>query len=291
MTIEAAEPGFILRAGPARPETPVLITVPHAGRDYPLALRSAAACPIEQLAALEDRHADRLVELASARGFTTFVAKRARGWIDLNRDEREVDPAMIDPPPARHLVRETDKVRGGLGLVPRRLPGGGEIWRRRIDAEDLATRIREEHRPWHDAIHLALAERRATFGAALLLECHSMPPLRRTSGGPPPQLVIGDRYGRSAGAVLVDRIAAVTRAHGISTAFNAPYAGGHALERHGLPQAGVHAIQIELDRSLYLASDMRSPGAGLTAAQALVLAIAQALDEELRAAGLPLAAE
>ena len=280
--------GHILRRGPEQAELPVLLSVPHAGRDYPLALRARLAVPLARLEALEDRHADLLVDRACAEGATALIAARARCWIDLNRDPREVDPAMIDPsPPAREIV-STMKVRGGLGLIPRYIAGTGDILRGRLTADELAARIAGDHRPWHAAIDTALAQRRARFGAALLLDCHSMPAL---CGSGAAQVVIGDRHGRSAAPLLVERAITVARAAGLTVALNAPYPGGYTSERHGRPQYGVHAIQIELDRALYLAPNLRDPGPGMAAMQALIARIAAALAEELGASALPLAAE
>jgi len=285
-----ALPSF-LRLGPARPSGPVILAIPHAGRDYPRALRAMAAVPIARLESIEDRHADLLAADAVAAGATAFVARRARCWIDLNRDEREVDPAMIDPSPKPGDVVTSAKVRGGLGLLPRRLPGAGELWRSRIAATDLAARIAADHRPWHAAIAAALADARACFGASLLLDCHSMPPLAPQDAGGAPDIVLGDRFGRSAADRLVERIAAIARAEGLTVARNSPYAGGYTLDRHGAPARGTHAIQIEVDRSLYLAADMRTPGPGVARIGALIARMAAALADELAAQPASLAAE
>lgn len=276
------------RLGPVSPSGPVVLAVPHAGRDYPAALQAMAAVPLARLEALEDRHADLLVTQATAASAITFVARRARCWIDLNRDEREVDAAMIDPPPAAAALSASARVRGGLGLIPRRLQGLGELWRGRVEAEDLAGRIARDHRPWHTALGEALEQARARFGAALLLDCHSMPPL--SGKGEAADIVLGDRFGRSAASRIVERLAATAEAQGFRVAFNSPYAGGHALDRHGAPARGIHAVQIEVDRRLYLEADLRTPGPGLARVQALIAALAVAGADEL-AAPLGLAAE
>lgn len=277
------------RLGPASPSTPVILAVPHAGRDYPPALQAMAAMPVARLQALEDRHADLLAADALAGGAIAFVARRARAWIDLNRDEREVDPAMIDPPPPPCEIFASARVRGGLGLLPRRLQGIGELWRGRVDAADLAERIAHDHRPWHAALAQALQEARTQFGVALLLDCHSMPPISGKSEGP--DVVLGDRFGRSASSRIVDRLAAVVQAQGFRVAFNSPYAGGYALDRHGAPAQGVHAVQIEIDRRLYLTPDLRMPGPGIARMKALIALLAAAGADELAAPLTGLAAE
>ncbi len=259
------------------PATPLVVSIPHAGRDYAPALLTASLLPVETLAALEDRHADRLADGLAALGVTVFIARRPRAWIDLNRDERELDPVMLATPPRPGRLLVSPKVRGGLGLVPRRIAGAGEIWRRKLTDAEVEARLADDHRPWHDAIASALSAARARFGVALLLDLHSMPPLSPRPGEITPRLVIGDRHGRSAGQGFVDRLHAIAATAGHPVARNQPYAGGHTLDRHGRPSAGIHAIQLEVDRSLYLAPDLRRVGPGLPATTALIGHMAKGL--------------
>lgn len=273
-------PGFV-RHGPARPVFPVVLAVPHAGQDYPPEMLAMARAPRERLESLEDRHADLLVGDAVADGATAFIATRARSWIDLNRDEREIDPGMVDPPPRSHELIASAKMRGGLGLVPRRLVDIGEIWTRRLTHDELAERVTGHHRPWHAAISSALAEAQARFGTALLIDCHSMPPLPPHSAARPPHIVLGDRYGRTAPALLMDRLTSLAEAAGFVCARNSPYAGGHTLDRQARRAQGIFAIQIEVDRSLYLAPGLREPGSGLPRIRALIATMAAAMVEEL----------
>ena len=249
--------------GPVVPRTPVVIAVPHAGRDYPEALARAARVPVERLVGLEDRHVDRLLDDALADGATAIVATVARAWIDLNRDPREVDPTMIDPMPAMTTVRDGPRVRAGLGLVPRRLSGVGEIWHGRIAAEDLAARIATVHRPYHAAIADALAAARMAHGVAILLDLHSMPPLSGADRGI--NVVVGDLAGTSAAPGIIAAAMRAAQAAGYRAARNRPYAGGYGVAHHGRPRTGIHAVQLELCRTLYLDAAQRAPGPGLTA--------------------------
>lgn len=265
--------------GPATPVSPVVLSVPHAGRDYPLPLRAALKVPPTSLVALEDRHADTLA--LAARGIETlFVATRPRAWIDLNRAEHERDPRIDEGAQAMPESAQSLKLRSGLGLVPRRA-GGVDLWRRRFAAEEVRARIEQDHRPYHAAIAAALVAARARFGVAILLDIHSMPPL--APGGA--RMVIGDRFGRSSAARFVARIEGVIHAARIRSAVNTPYAGGHILDRHGDPAANIHAIQIEVDRTLYLDRRRDRPGPGLDAAAALLRRIIDAVSDE----ALPLA--
>ncbi|OAN63889.1 N-formylglutamate amidohydrolase [Sphingomonas sp. TDK1] len=264
------------RYGPVPPESPVVLSVPHGGRDYPESLLAALRVPPAALRALEDRHID-LLAIDARREETLFVATRARAWIDLNRAEHDRDPQIDE---GAHLLGRplSTKVRSGLGLVPRRVGTLGQLWQGRFAAEDIAARIQADHRPYHLALGEALAAARARFGIALLVDIHSMPPL----GSPEttPRLVIGDRFGRAAAGRFGTRAAAVARQHGIATAANTPYAGGHILERHGDPRRGIHALQLEFDRSLYLDAAFDGLAPAAPAVTALLRAIVDALAEE-----------
>lgn len=277
----SVSPAPFLRFGPEHPASPVILSVPHAGREYPPVLADMARVPVERLEGLEDRHADLLIEKAVAGGATAFVARHPRCWIDLNRDEREIDPAMITPAPRRQDIISSAKVRGGLGLLPRRFAGIADIWKQPLPADELAARIRQDHRPWHAALAGALADARDSFGAALLLDCHSMPPLPPRSADGAAHIVLGDRYGHSASSLLMDRLVSLVEGAGLRCARNAPYAGGYTLSRQAVPARSIHAIQVEIDRSLYLAPGLREPGMGLPRIQSLVAAMVTAMEEEL----------
>lgn len=263
------------------PASPVIISVPHAGRVYPASLLAALRTSAATLAALEDRHVDAVARLAR-RDETLLIQRRARAWIDLNRGEDERDPhvdegATLQAPASRSL-----KLRSGLGLVPRRAGRADNLWRRRFSDAEIVERIEEDHRPYHHRLATMLARARERFGVAVLLDLHSMPSLG--AGGA--RIVLGDRSGRSAAARLVARAEAAVAATGWRVALNTPYAGGHILDRHGRPQHGVHALQVEIDRSLYLDARLDLPGPGLVRTAAAVAALAAALADEALS-GLP----
>ncbi len=262
------------RLGPARPGSPVVLSVPHAGRSYSDGLLASARLSRARLESLEDRLVDRLVWRAVEAGAVALIADSPRAEIDLNRDERELDPAMVLPRPPAEATVESPRTRGGLGLIPARIAGSGAIWRQRIAAAEVARRIDRIHRPYHQAIEAELKAARARFGIAILLDCHSMPP--RGAGGDAP-VVLGDRNGDSMAEALVAAAEEAARGAGFTVARNAPYAGGHITERHGRPQRGVHALQLELDRSLYLAPDLRTTGPGFDRVARLIAAVAAAL--------------
>lgn len=271
--------------GPLSPASPIVLSVPHGGRDYPLALRAALRVPVEALQPLEDRHVDTLA-LQALGSETMLVQRRARAWIDLNRAENERDPHIDGGADRRVLGLLSAKVRGGIGLIPRRIASAGEIWRRKLDGEEVMARIVQDYRPYHAAIDAALSAARARFGVAVLLDVHSMPPL--SSGT---QIVLGDRFSRSAGGRFVHRLEAEALSAGLSCAINTPYAGGHILDRHGRPDRGIHAVQLEFDRSLYLDVAHDAPGSGMAAMAMLLRNMIAALADEALAIPTPLAAE
>jgi N-formylglutamate amidohydrolase len=228
-----------------------------------------SAVPHAILEQLEDRHADLLIAKAVEAGAVAIVARVARAWIDLNRGEEDLDPALRDPPGSG--PPQTARARSGLGLLPRRI-GRRDLWRESPTTESAAARIAAIHRPYHAAIAEALDAACRRFGHAVLIDCHSMPTL---SGARAPRIVVGDAHGRSAGKGVAAEVARTARTYGHFAALNAPYAGAHSLARHGRPRENIHALQIEMDRALYLERDMRTPSEGLKSSQILFAALAQ----------------
>ena len=274
---------------------PVLVAVPHAGRDYPDEILQNSRVAPEILERLEDRHADMLLPDLVKLGCPTLVAHAARAWIDLNRAPSEIDPQMVADAPRTAFAQPSAKVRGGLGLVPRRLADHGELWRRHFAQSAIAGRIAQLHDPYHRTLGQALASLKARFGCALLIDLHSMPPLRPEGPARPPQIVLGDRFGRSADGALCDLALRTMARSGFEVALNHPYAGGYVLDRHGRPARGIHALQVEIDRTLYLAADLKQPGLGLARVSAalahLVGTLAQDLLRSDRGPDLAIAAE
>lgn len=237
------------------PRLPVLLSVPHAGRGYAPDLLAATRVSRTALAALEDPLVDRLVERGIAAGAAAIVAAAPRALIDLNRSLDDLDPAMVSPPPAGTASR---RASAGLGLIPSRLAGQGAIWRYNLPAGEVWRRIETVHQPYHDALAAALAALQARFGIAVLLDCHSMP----SRPSPAPGVVLGDRHGASCDEWLMRTIETSCGAQDVGVARNEPYAGGEVVRRHGRPAADIHAVQIEVDRGLYLAPNARDAGVG-----------------------------
>ncbi|MXO90555.1 N-formylglutamate amidohydrolase [Pontixanthobacter aquaemixtae] len=278
---------------------PVLIAVPHAGRDYPDALIKKMRRPDYSKVRLEDRHVDHIAaRVAEQTGAGLLVARAPRAMLDLNRATDDVDWDMVAqaaPGTVRHSLANR-RARSGLGLVPRRLPGLGEIWNERLSQTELAARIRRVHEPYHSALSGALQAMRDQWGAALLLDFHSMPPLKKAhEDDVPAHFVVGDRFGASAD----DRIVAGALRHlshaNARVAHNRPYAGGYVLDRHAAPARALHAVQLEICRSLYLAQDMTSLSDDTSDLVQILSGLVRHLAEKVAALGrgqaLPVAAE
>lgn len=280
-------PAFTLTRPPCL-RLPVLVAVPHAGRAYPPEVTARMRDPALAQLRLEDRYADRLgVAIARETGASLLIAHAPRALLDLNRAEDDVDWDMIeggrpdDIPRTVHGQRSNSRARSGLGLVPRRLPGSGEIWRGRLPPAELAARVEGIHRAYHAALAAELARISEMWGAALLIDLHSMPPLRAAEGETQaPVVVVGDRFGASCHPALTGRALAHCEQRAIPAAQNRPYSGGYVLDRHGAPQAGVHAMQIEVCRATYLDRQLSEPGAGLPAIAAMLVGLVRELGAE-----------
>jgi N-formylglutamate amidohydrolase len=269
---------------PSRGSLPVLLSVPHSGRDYDPAVLSNAAQGRRALETLEDPLVDRLIWRAIGAGVGAVIQPVPRAVIDCNRDEEEVDPAAIlgiSPAPVG------PRARHGLGLIASRTHRHGSLWRRPIDRSEFYRRIDQVHRPYHQTLAAGLDVLRVRHGEALLLDCHSMP--SRTNRNA--DIVIGDRHGSSCSDWISTEALRIVRAADFRAALNEPYAGGAIVARHGRPGDGIHALQLEIDRSLYLDADGREAGPGFDRLASLIEDLAAGLGDALSARSLREAAE
>lgn len=279
---DVLRPGFTITPAAAAPG-PIVLASPHSGRDYPAAFLAQTRLTMAQLRRAEDAFVAELLADA-ARDAPLIAARYGRAWLDLNRDAAELDPAMFVDPLDAHPAQSSDRVAAGLGVVPRIAAQGLDIYPGRVRSADAAARIAEVHHPYHAALSDLLGAAQARHGFAILLDCHSMPTPPPVAGGAP-QIVVGDLFGAAAAAPLVAVVERHFRHAGFRVARNAPYAGGYTTAHHGRPAAGVHAVQIEIDRALYMdpARLVRHMGFGrietsLAGLVAAVLAVAGSLD-------------
>lgn len=284
-----AGPAFTFDSANTRQKLPVLIAAPHAGRDYPDSVLSSMRDPEQVKLRLEDRFVDEVArEAARLSRLDLLVANAPRAMLDLNRSREDVDWSMISGSLRRkggHSLANR-RARSGLGLVPRRLPGFGEIWRGPISEDELQRRIEDIHKPYHHAISAALARMRDEWGAALLIDLHSMPPLQARAGeARGAEFVIGDRFGASCDGGLVAKGLSYFSAQERLVTHNRPYSGGYVLDAHGLPRHGIHALQLEVCRSTYLDGALDRPDSKLSSIAQLVAEFALLLSREVIARG------
>jgi len=257
------QPFRIVQAQP--PAAAILFDSPHSGRAYPSDF--GAAAPIAQLRRAEDAYVDELIEGASRNGITILVATIPRSYIDVNRAPDDVDPGMLsDPGPGWAPTEKSDR---GLGLIRELVVPGVRVYDRKLESAEVEQRIRRCYRPYHEALDRLAGEIRSAQGRLLHIDWHSMKSVGNAmtpdgAGAVRPDFVMGDMHGTSADESVTDAVAALLRDDGFDVAVNAPYAGGRIVKRIGDPAKGIHSIQIEINRGLYLdeVEVTKSPGFG-----------------------------
>jgi N-formylglutamate amidohydrolase len=249
------EPAFEIRRPPdGAPATPLVFASPHSGRIYPPDMRVAAGLSAQAVRRSEDALVDRLLDTAPSHGCTVIAARYARAYIDVNREPYELDAAMFSDQLPDYARSRTARVAAGLGSIARIVAEGQEIYDRKLTFAEAQARVESVHRPYHQALSALVAARRQAAGAAVLVDWHSMPAAATSVSGPAQgaQMVLGDRYGVACAPALIQTVERELQAMGYRVARNAPYAGGHTTEFYGRPRDGVHALQVEISRSLYL---------------------------------------
>lgn len=239
----------------------VVFSSPHSGSHYPRAFVERSQLSALELRASEDAFVDQLFSVAPDHGAPLLAAVYPRAWLDLNRSPSEMDPALVDGAASAGI---NQRIAAGLGVVPRVVSEGRAIYRGKIPLGEAERRVRVAHSPYHAALDRLLIKARDRFGIAALFDCHSMPSeaLRAAPKvrGRVPDVVLGDRFGASAARNIVADAQAAFEAEGFVVARNAPFAGGYITQRYGRPARGLHAIQIEIDRGLYLDQRRVTPG-------------------------------
>ena len=239
---------------PPKWHVPVIFNSPHSGSELPASLLQTARLGARELRQSEDYLVDRLFSGCLDHGMPMLKALVSRAWVDLNREPFEFDARMFDQPLPGYMNGCSARVQAGFGTVPRLVGDGLEIYRGRISLQGAVARIEECYRPYHRALNTLLNQAHAATGIAMLVDCHSMPSSGTAKSAQQPDVVLGDRFGTSCGADLVDELANFFNQQGLRVSRNKPYAGGFITETHGLPQQGRHALQIEINRALYMLS-------------------------------------
>lgn len=232
---------------PLRQTVPFVFASPHSGRDYPESFVAMSRLGRISLRRSEDAFVDELFGGAVALGAPMIAARFPRAFLDVNRAPSEIDSAMFDGRLPVAVDSPSPRVTAGLGVIPRIVRDGAEIYRAKLSPGEAELRLAGLYRPYHAALAQLVGETLEVFGVAVVIDCHSMP-----SAAAIPDIVLGDRYGMAA-SPLVTRAAEIAFEHqGFSHARNAPYAGGYTTILHGRRDRDVHALQVEISRGLYL---------------------------------------
>lgn len=238
---------------PTERSTPFVMASPHSGRDYPQGFVRKSVLEFNHLRSSEDAFVDRLIDMAPDHGVALITARCPRAFVDFNRAPDELDPALIEG-----LARSphNPRISSGLGVIPRVVSGGRAIYRGKMPLAEAEARIANNWHPYHRALRHLLEETHAIFGQSVLIDWHSMPHEAIEHHGRPgalrPEIVLGDRFGASAGSDWTDRIEAAFQDSGLRVARNSPFAGAFIAHSYGRPASNRHVVQIEIDRALYL---------------------------------------
>lgn len=266
---DARSAAYDLRLPPAERASPVVFASPHSGRLYPGDMMAASALDAAAIRRSEDALVDRLVEGAPAAGVALLSARYARAYMDVNREPYELDAAMFSDELPTFAQARTARVAAGLGSIARVVGEGQEIYRRKLTFAEARRRIETVHGPYHDTLARLLAETRRRRGRVVLVDWHSMPAAAAAEGARMvngerrgPDIVLGDRYGAACAPLVTAVVERELTAMGYQVERNRPYAGGWTTEHYGAPAKGVHALQIEINRVLYLDETTLEPHAG-----------------------------
>lgn len=248
---EEMPPPFAV-ALPKRQLAPVIYSSPHSGTFYPADLLASTDLPFALLRASEDAFVEELFAAAPEHGSPLLHALIARSYIDLNREPWELDPEMFAGQLPPHANTMSLRVASGLGTLARVAADGRHIYREKLAFEAAARRVEEIYFPYHRALAELIARTRQTFGYCLVIDCHSMPANARQGGRRRPDIILGDRFGTTCVSELTDCVHRLLSDRGYLIMRNNPYAGGFTTYNYGRPATGVHALQIEINRDLYM---------------------------------------
>jgi N-formylglutamate amidohydrolase len=235
---------------PVEIETPIVLDSPHSGSRYPRKFLEGSRLDPMTLRRSEDCFVDELVAPCVSIGCPLLRARFPRAYLDVNREPYELDPQMFEGRLPDFANTRSLRVAAGLGAIPRVVGDAQPIYRGPIPVAEGLARIAALHRPYHARLAALVERARERFGFAILLDCHSMPSSSVEGAGC--DIVLGDRFGSSAAGWILDTLEQTLRDSGLGVRRNKPYAGGYITERHGAPAQGRHAVQIEINRALYM---------------------------------------
>jgi N-formylglutamate amidohydrolase len=285
-------PPFEIRAGDGQ-AVPFVFNSPHSGRHYPERFLRMSRLDGLSIRRSEDTYVDELFGVAPSLGAPLLVANFPRAYLDVNREPWELDPKMFAEPLPPFANIRSARVAGGLGTLAKVVGEGLEIYSARLPLSEAVGRIETIYEPYHRTLKQLLGATHGRFGWAVLIDCHSMPAsIRLGDAGFRPDFIIGDRFGASAAAELTQTAIGLLSGMGYRVTHNKPYAGGFITEHYGRPARGVHALQIEINRALYMNEKTLARTGGFDAlAGDLSFFAARLIAQTDLSPGLPMAAE
>ncbi|MGJ8611568.1 MAG: N-formylglutamate amidohydrolase [Octadecabacter sp.] len=291
MTDKTSSFSYVLRRPTAR-TTSVIFASPHSGRRYPASFLQKIVLDQQEVRSSEDAFVDDLVGSVVDHGAPLLLAQSPRAYLDLNRGPEELDPAVIE---GVRRAAHNPRVACGLGVIPRVVANGRAIYRGKLPLSEAHQRINSIWQPYHDTLQTLMDESHAAFGEAILVDCHSMPHEALDHVGPPgaarPDVVLGDRFGAAAASSVVEYIEAAFASAGFKVARNMPFAGAYICQHYGRPSRRHHAVQVEIDRSIYMNESTIRPNGNFKAFKAVLDGVLAEIAEIGRPADLRVAAE
>lgn len=276
---------------PRRDMSCVVFASPHSGSTYPADMMRQTVLGDHLIRSSEDAFVDQLFDCAPHFGARFIKAVAPRAYVDLNRSPDELDPALIE---GLRRQGHNPRVASGLGVIPRVVANGRAIYRGKITMAEVQNRLNRYWHPYHRQLQHLLDAAMASHGQAVLIDCHSMPHEAvegvSRSGGLRPDVVLGDRFGAAAAAGVMDRVEAAFTAQGFRVARNAPFAGAYIAQAYGRPSRGQHAVQVELDRALYMDEQRIAPSGNFEAVRRALRAAVSEI-AQIGQQRMPLAAE
>lgn len=276
------DPPFEVLA-PADQTLPFLFASPHSGRVYPKSFLQATRLDATAIRRSEDSFIDEIFGAAPALGAPMVKAHFPRAFVDPNREAYELDPAMFDGPLPQFVNSRSPRVTAGLGTIARVVRDGAEIYTRKLSFQEAQYRIDTYYKPYHAALRGLMEATHKQFNCAVLIDCHSMPsvggPLDQDIGASRPDIVLGDRFGTSCARRLTDMIERALSMQGFAVVRNNPYAGGFSTEHYGRPALGLHALQIEINRALYMDEERIERTAGIKRVTQAMTTLVRAMGE------------